>query len=351
MRLSLFFCVVTLFALQGVQSKQLVFSDDFDGQPEPFDPSTGDPYFFFQSDGFIANDGSVNQNAKNVIEVALPYTVTVPQGPGGGLDHVKVLQYRTQIEPLNSDQRLIYDLRMTATAFGLENHPFSTQRVSDAQDDLRLASCAQNMLDPTTFLVADFFVTNRGVWAFYERLPFGQGSEELGFYRAFSSTKRVADRSPTQIHDFRIVYDRAAGTITWILDGKRVMRVDRLGYLPENQFRRERGLNVILDHGGQETLIEPAGLLTGFGCFTLLDMKDPLRPHPDTGLVRLVTGIPGFYQSPTNFDDDLSLPESRLFGQGAVMTLFKKSVYIDDSKGKSSRSRSRSDEDSDNSHH
>lgn len=61
------------------------------------------------------------------------------------------------------------------------------------EDDIRLGSCAVNFIDFEKMLVADMFLTNTGVWALYERLPFARS--ETNIYAAFTFVKRVADAS------------------------------------------------------------------------------------------------------------------------------------------------------------
>jgi len=81
--------------------------------------------------------------------------------------------------------------------------------VRNPDDDLRLASVAVSVSDPETSIVFDFFVTNKEIYAFYERLP--QARTALGNYAAFSSMIPVAQRSPGDQHHLKICYDQAYG--------------------------------------------------------------------------------------------------------------------------------------------
>jgi hypothetical protein len=208
-------------------------------------------------------------------------------------------------------QELSCQATVSGQGFGVAGHPFGGA-VVDPEDDLRLASVALNVIDFETFLVSDFFLTNKRIYAFYERLPFGRTDDHR--YAAFSFMVPVADRIPGQAHELRIGYNRSAGTIRWLLDGEEVFRVDRLGYLIDRAF-------LTIDHGGTEELVEPRQLDCGMGMFTLLDGDLP----SGSALVRL-SSAPDFYFDPAlgepvaqTFQDDASLVTNRLFGQGAEL--------------------------------
>jgi hypothetical protein len=218
---------------------------------------------------------------------------------------------------------LRYTMQFKGQTFGTGSHPFGAA-VTDSEDDLRLACVAMNMLDYETFVVANFHLTNKGIWAFYERLPFGQNSTgPLGFYRAFSSTKRVASRTAEQVHELVIEYDKDAGEIRWYVGTELVMTADNIGV----PIADDPSVKLILDHGGTDTTVSPNGLNAGFGIFTLLDMSDPLEAGmSNTGLVRLnsIEGAP--YQNPSVFVDEDSDEANRLFGQGAEITVYNTKV-------------------------
>ena len=198
---------------------------------------------------------------------------------------------------------------------GTNDHPFG-DHVSNSHDDLRLASVGgMTVVDPETGALFEFLFTNEKVYAFYERLPWERPA--LGNYAAFLYTIPVANRSPDDQHHFAISYDRAAGTVRWLLDGTEVYRVDRVGYLlPSREY-------MMLDHGGVESLAEPQQLEFGMGMFSILDGGLPGRSG--SGLVRL-SGADSFYfdpvigePEPQTFLDDESLESNRLFGQGAEL--------------------------------
>lgn len=238
----------------------------------------------------------------------------------GGLDHVKWLVYSQETHGdfpgyrCTGSEPLTFEAVYRAETFGTEHHPFGGA-VSAHDDDLRLACGTMSIIDFETLLVFDFMLTNRGIYAFYERLPYAR--DRLGHYASFSFARRVADRTPGDWHRLSIGYDDIAGTVTWAVEGQTVMRVDRLGYL------LDRG-EMLLDHGGEEVAVRPQQLACGFGMLTLLDAA---RPGGGSGLVRL-SDQPDFYfdpqrgsPHPARFVDEDSMDESRLFGQGAAIEI------------------------------
>jgi hypothetical protein len=245
-----------------------------------------------------------------------------PYGLPGGIDHVKWLVYANHLASagvLGFDavpgQELAFQSRFSGESFGTEAHPFGGN-VDDAADDLRLTGPAMNTIDFVSFMVFDFFVTNKRIYAFYERLPFGRGT--LGNYAAFSYQIPVGTRSPGDWHALKIAYDKAAGTVRWLVDNREVFRVGRIGRRIDPQY-------LTIDHGGVEQDVSPTQLAGGMGMFTLLDGYRPSR----NALVRL-SNVPGTYFDAATgaaadgagyFVDDESLHSNRLFGQGAALRM------------------------------
>ncbi|GAB1644478.1 DUF6081 family protein [Krasilnikovia sp. MM14-A1259] len=284
----------------------------------------------------VADDGIVDPTADGLRVVSggrhprtgePAFTRTVapepPDGAGlpGVLDHVKWLVYAQHQSSAGvpgfdavPGRVLSCSALLSGRTYGTAGHPFGAA-VRDPDDDLRLATAAINAFDPETYLVFDFFLTNKRVYAFYERLPFARAA--LGDYAAFSYGVPVADRAPDDEHRVEIAYDRAAGTVRWLLDGREVLRVDRIGHhLPGRE-------HLVLDHGGTETVVGPRQLNFGMGLLSLLDGAAP--GHSAQGLVKL-SGQPGFYHDPVAgpphpqaFVDERSAESSRLFGQGAEL--------------------------------
>jgi len=259
-------------------------------------------------------------------EPAFAYTTGQEEVGGTGLsDHLKwfaLANHQATSGVLGFDalpgQVLTYEGTVAASAYGTADHPFGSA-VPDAQSDIRLAAAAFNTVDMQSFLVFDFFLTNTCLYAFYERLP-----RPGAHYAAFSYALPVARRTPGGAHRLSISLDRSAGVVTWSVDGRQVLRVDRLGYLPAD--RR----NLIIDLGGTEELVSVPQLACGIGLFTLLDAKQPNTQTP--ALVRLSSET-SYYDpaygapDPQRFVDEQSLQPSRLWGQGAELTASRLVVH------------------------
>jgi Family of unknown function (DUF6081) len=265
-------------------------------------PRTGEPMFVSS----VAQERSQRDN-----ESPLP----------GGLDHPKWLVYSNQRSTQGTPgydarpgHKLILEAVLGARTYGTAAHPFG-DAILDPDDDLRLAACAFTTIDFETLMVFDFMLTNKSIYAFYERLPYAR--DALGQYAAFSYATRVADNAPGRMNALGIVYDASANTVEWRVAGSVVAKVQGLGLLPNRK-------NLMLDHGGVPTLVSPRQLACGVGLFTLLDATPP---GGGAALVK-ASDAAGFYfdcgnepgRAP-NFVDPNSLEKSRLFGQGAELVV------------------------------
>lgn len=311
--------------------------DDFKG---PFTVGEADSKWFYLVFGpYVADDGiaqtrggqlSVVSSGTNAETGAPAFTKTIGQdsdngGLPGGLDHAKWLVYMNHFSSNGypgfdavEGQRLACEATIGGRTYGTEDHPFPRNLVDDPNDDLRLAAFALNTVDFETFMVFDFFITNETIYAFYERLPFGQTPDN--YYASFSHQIPVAKRNPNQKHKLKIEYDRAEGTVRWYVNNKVVFKVDRLGFLLDRKY-------LTLDHGGVQQPVVMNQLNCGMGHFTLLDAYRPT----DVGLVKL-GDVVGYYDPdvgepvPEQFYDEESELENRLWGQGAKITV--KDYYI-----------------------
>ncbi|KAG2455021.1 hypothetical protein HYH02_000846 [Chlamydomonas schloesseri] len=257
-----------------------------------------------------------------------PHTLTVAPSPAtrlsslGTLDHVKHLQFR-QATATRAGSKTVMSIRMSSQTFLPAALPYA---VSNPQDDIRLGSCSQNFIDFSQMLVADMFLTNTGVWALYERLPFARTADKV--YAAFTYVKKIADRKPGDENLLQVKYDKSANTLEWWVDGALKLKVDRIGYKPHPAL----GMVVGLDLGGAEEEIRLDALQAGFGCFTLLDFSDPTGRGRD-GLLNSNPTSSGqqrdeVYFFPKTFQVDTRTNASaigdaswRLFGQGTSMTV------------------------------
>jgi len=253
------------------------------------------------------------------------FTRTVPSelgNPGavpGFADHAKWIAYANHeatsgFQGFDAEPGRVLSCEATISGrtYGTAGHPFG-DAVEDPDDDLRLAGAMLNTIDPESSVAFDFILTNKRLHAFYGRTNFAR--RRLGNYASFASTVPLVSRRPADRHHVKISYDRAAGTVRWILDGEEVLRVDRIGH----HLGRD---TLTLDEGGALEVVEPRQLSFGMGMLTLLDGSWPT----DRGLVRLSPG-PTYYRpsagEPTlqSFVDEESRESSRLFGQGAEVSV------------------------------
>nr|WP_232307189.1 DUF6081 family protein [Sphingomonas sp. Y57] len=201
---------------------------------------------------------------------------------------------------------------MSGRTYGTEGHPFG-DAVGDALNDFRLGAPALFNVDQESNVVFGFFLTNKGIFAAYERAPFAR--ESFGNYAAFSFGMQVAARAPDEWHRLAITYDRDGNTARWFVDGKLVLEVDRVGRRLDRRY-------MAIDVGGDEQEVRLNQLECGLGLYTLLDGSVDGGP----GLVDLY-GYPMFFDTrsgapqPQSYVDRESLPTSRLFGQGAELRI------------------------------
>lgn len=319
-------------------SSRAVYDDFRDGfAPVDLFTGSGSKWNYFSAGPYIGNDAVTSTSPTRGLSVAArginpgtgkpAFSITLGQEGSaenpfslpGGVDHVKFLVYANRAASSGfpgfdalPGRELHLETWIRGQTHGVSGHPFGSA-VTQPDDDLRLAACAFNTIDFETFMVFDFFITNRHVYAFYERLPFGRGPQ-LGNYAAFSFAVRSEEREPDQYHHLRLSYYRDTGRVRWFVDGNLVLEVNRIGRLINRRY-------MTLDHGGTEVAVRPRQLCGGLGMFSLLDAYLPTK----RSLVKL-SNSPGFYFDPERgqptsvaFVDANSARSSRLFGQGASM--------------------------------
>lgn len=306
---------ILLCLLLGVSSHPseptYAFEDDFSGPYNPLNPHSPYGYAFTDVDNLVVTNNAMEGR---LTQVSNPFTTTVPQTFLGGLDHIKVLQYiKTPFTPGPVQKLVKCEARIGAQHYGVDDHPFPEELVRNPQDDPRLAVCALNSVNYEHLVVADIMLTNNGIWALYERLPFLKN--ETYNYHAFTQMKKVGSRTPDDMHKLSIEYDAKWKSLTWRVDGMSVMSVYKIGHpLVDSD------IVTLIDHGGEDEIVEPLDFSYGFGCFTLLDGIDPHNPSCPIGLVRLDWNYED-YVSPSGFFDDVSLESNRLWGQGSAITV------------------------------
>lgn len=210
-----------------------------------------------------------------------------------------------------------------AETLNTASHPFGAQ-VKDADDDLRLACGAFNIIDYSTLCVFDFIITNKRVYAFVERLPFARTESDV--YAAYSYAIPLIQREKSDSHKLGFHFNTKAKTVSYIVDNVCLYTASNIGHKPED--RRF----CVLDLGGTQRSVFPSTVHVGFGTFSILDCnpvanlecstsrKALVRLNPSSGAFATAyqTPIDGTDQ-PVSFVDDNSLSANRCFGQGAIV--------------------------------
>jgi len=302
-------------------------------------PGSSAKWFYFAAATFVGDDGiattgpnGLSVRSSGIVDGHPAFTKTVGQeqvsGLPGGFDHVKWLVYMNHFASTGLPgfdalprQQVVCQSTIGGRSFGNAQHPFGSA-VTNPDDDPRLAAMAMNVIDFDSFMVFDMFFTNQGIYALYEHLPFARGSfgGPYNEYAAFTYVIPIASRTPGDTHDLAVAYDKDAGIVRWLVDGKEKFRVDRIGFRIDRKF-------MLLDHGGVDTAFSPNQLDCGMGMFTLLDGHAPQGDATGKGLVQLST-VPGFYFNPAvgaptgeTFVDPNSDASSRLWGEGAELSV------------------------------
>ncbi|APR81358.1 Hypothetical protein A7982_06705 [Minicystis rosea] len=305
---------------------QVVWDDFRSG----FTANTSDARWFnFSMGPFVADDGLVSTSSYGLSVVAsgrnpithLPaFVKTMGQDTGAlsAFDHVKwlVIMNHTSSKGLvgfdaKPGEELACEARISGQIYGTWGHPFGNA-VFDPDADPRLGAVATSAFDPETFMIFNFLVTNKLIYAFYEHPPFVR--DLYGDYAAFSYAVPVATRWPYQQHDLKIAYDKAGGKVRWLIDGNEVFRVDTIGARIDRRY-------MLLDRGGDDMIFSPDQLDCGMGTFTFLDGYGPTG----RGLVQIEPDEDTYFNPRwgepfgVSFLDEESAVGNRLFGEGAAM--------------------------------
>lgn len=254
---------------------------------------------------FSADDGIVSTGPQG-LKVVSPGTNPATGQPAftktsaGDFDHVKWMADTAHLSSNfvpGFDAEPGREVRCTMQArgqtFGTAAQPFGSA-VTDPQSDLRLASFAMNTIDFETGMVFDVWETNTRIYPYYERLNLTGTATYEAFSSIFPGVKRNGEDKVT------VAYDRAAGVVRWLVDGREAARVDRIGF-PSPKA------TTIIDHAGTPQLAQPRQLNCGMALFTLMDAG---LPPSGRGLIDLGAG----YLFPTSF-----VGGPGLFGQGAQL--------------------------------
>lgn len=100
------------------------------------------------------------------------------------------------------------------------------QKLNGVPDDFYDGFVSLNLLDFTTGLAIDFFVSNEAFATVYARLPFpGAAAPDDGSQKYFGLFKeQPLPKGPRQSHRYRIDYDQAAAELSFYVEGTLVNR-------------------------------------------------------------------------------------------------------------------------------
>ncbi|MFF4216856.1 DUF6081 family protein [Streptomyces nondiastaticus] len=141
------------------------------------------------------------------------------------------------------------EAELSARVLGADRHPDG--------DGPRCAMAALICVDLTSGLAFDFALTDRFVWALYERLP-RPGSA----HGTFAYAVPVAHRAPEAWHRCAVEVDPSAGRARWLLGGEEVFAVERTGL--ELDARRY-GRHLERSARGPRAEVAPDRLALGLG--------------------------------------------------------------------------------------
>lgn len=282
-------------------------------------------FTYLISGNYSSNDGRLSIDNGKLVVNSNPFTSTQTNV----LDHPKYLIYTNQQFAIPETGELSFSAVIGGACFGVEAQPFGAQ-VADPESDMRLATLAFNVIDFPNSFIFDFLITNRKIYALYERLDFSRGT--LGNYAAYTFSIPVADNMPGQSHRYSINFNADEKSVRWLVDGREVYKVYGAGSLLSRQF-------MSLDLGGQQEIDFPKTLQVGFGTFSLLDAYPPCNvqvptanggficqfPVNEEGLVQLApTGAQknprNGIQNATYFENGTD-PRYRLWGQGCILSV------------------------------
>ena len=142
-----------------------------------------------------------------------------------------------QVQFLDNAKNMYFSKRRVATAESGEvslELPIRARITQGHDDDLYAGFVSLNLLDFETGMALDWFVSNRIAATVYARLPFpgapppaDDDPSRPRYFCVFNEVRH--DLTPGSQHRYGIAYDRAAGTVRFLLDGA---EVDRYEHVP-----------------------------------------------------------------------------------------------------------------------
>jgi len=181
------------------------------------------------------------------------------------------------------------------------------------------AAATLHMIDFATGQLFDWFVSGNTAFPLYERLPsiVSGSAEHVSTDKMYTQITREVPIAAGVPHTVAIRYsrDRRGSRVDYLLDGKRVSQVERVGIPLDAQGRGVKYSGIYPSLGPGELLRDKINsVVIAHGLFSLLDAF-PFQ-HPDAPALNVSVPMP-----------------ERLFGQGARARFAHVVVTIDDKAG------------------
>jgi hypothetical protein len=225
-----------------------LFHDDFSG-----DLSAGSDESLWQLrpvPGFPVGDGIVRTGPDGLVvtptasdpRTGQPAFATPPSS--GPVDHLRwALMANRQSAAgfpgfgAGTAGQLSVTAEVALSTYNVERHALG-ESIADPSREFKLGAGVLIFMDRETGVVFDFILTDRVLFAVYERLAF-PGTEHAGFSYAVP----VRDRQPADFHQLTITYDTAKGEAAWYVGQDQVLLVDQIGQraLSSRYLARDNG--------------------------------------------------------------------------------------------------------------
>lgn len=227
------FCLMAACLLSvssGVLCKTL-FLDNFK-HGRPLDPDAFNSqwqYLEVPAIGFRADDVLLSQGRGFAKAVSFYNKTYLPGKAFGQLNTLNFfVQPRHAPFHIPDGRTFRVEARLSAQAFAVQDHPYGSKAVIDAEDDLRLSSSGIALVNTKYGLTLGMALTNKAAYAVQDSMGPLLSSGPLT--RLWSSVKRVGDRpSASHIHNITLEYDRKHNHFLWYLDGHRVSKFKKPG--------------------------------------------------------------------------------------------------------------------------
>lgn len=323
----------------------ILFQDDF----LSFNPSDpGSNYFYVAVPETPISDDGVSSVSGGVLTVdSSVYTHTSPAD--GDYHKFLVFTKSAFTAPANGDY-LVLEANVSSQQTNLNTIPASLvaapgslDGVVDPNLDPRPCCGALNLFDVQANVIFDFIITNKMIYALYERFPYGKaawggpGLDYTGFVQLFPLANRPHN---TDTSNLKIAFNRKTNSVSWFVDGKRKLQINSIGVMSQSKYTviQYSAPNVPLS---PQPIVRPNTFLVGFGNLGLMGATSPLNPGSKSNSALVDMSLNGLLpdSNPNGFNANgtpqclptiLSYAQAgntTNFGQGNVLEISSLKVY------------------------